>query len=676
MKVEILKKNKVAKFSLVFLVVASLILSNYFSGGATDVLADTFDSSGSWEAPAGVTSVTVEVWGGGGGGMGGAATPAGGGGGGGAYAIKASIAVTPGNSYTVTVGVGGTAGTQNGGTGGTGGDSWFSSAATVMAKGGVGSTGTAGAAGGAGASSVGDTKFSGGTGGNGGSHGSQSRGGGGGGGSATASANGGGGSNFSTASGGAGGTGEATGGNGGNAPGGAGNAGGAPGAGGGGGANAATTGNNGGAGGAGRVIITYSAPDLSPPSPDPMTFASAPAPTSATAISMTATTATDDTPPIEYFFNYYSCASNNGGGGSDSAWQSSTSFSDTGLDPNKCYGYTVAARDSLGNTTASSTQSDTYTHANTPGTPTLSSPTDTTLTLTNAENSNPSANPTTSFAVQMTTTTPSDSTWLNKWVDASGNPSNTAVWLTDAQLDGLVISGLTQNTLYGVKVKARNENNVETALSVEGSATTLVGIPGTPTFSSITANTMRVSWTEPTGGADSYKLERCTGSGCSDYSQIAGGVTNLFYDDSGLTGNTVYRYRVRATNINGDSDFSGTGTQLTLPAAPTSLTFSNVTNNSLTLSWTAPTGGADSYKVESCAGVSCVDFAQISGGVTDLFLDDSGLSAETTYRYRVRATNATGDGAYSAIGSRTTSYNPFSHIRLDGSVRLQGARLY
>ena len=63
----------------------------------------------SWTAPAGVTSATVQAWGGGGAGGGATGNPAeGGGGAGGQYAIKV-IAVTPGNSYTVVVGAGGTA---------------------------------------------------------------------------------------------------------------------------------------------------------------------------------------------------------------------------------------------------------------------------------------------------------------------------------------------------------------------------------------------------------------------------------------------------------------------------------------------------------------------------------------------------------------------------------------
>lgn len=131
----------------------------------------TFTSSGTWTAPAGVTSISVDAWGGGGGGGGQNLTSdGGGGGGGGAYSRAASVAVTPGNTYTVTVGAGGVA--VVGGTGGSGGDSFFNNTSTVLAKGGAGgppSTGAppAGGLGGAAALGVGTTKFSGGNGGRG-----------------------------------------------------------------------------------------------------------------------------------------------------------------------------------------------------------------------------------------------------------------------------------------------------------------------------------------------------------------------------------------------------------------------------------------------------------------------------------------------------------------------------
>ena len=81
-----------------------------------------FTTTGSWTAPVGVTSVTVEAYGRGG--AGGAGSPGGGGnngrgggGGGGGAFQSGTYTVTPGNSYTITVGTGGIGGTGNGGNG-------------------------------------------------------------------------------------------------------------------------------------------------------------------------------------------------------------------------------------------------------------------------------------------------------------------------------------------------------------------------------------------------------------------------------------------------------------------------------------------------------------------------------------------------------------------------------
>lgn len=114
------------------------------TGALVQASTVTFNASGTWTAPAGVTSVTVEAWGGGGAGGGqNLGSDGGGGGGGGAYSKVVSLPVTPGNNYTVTVGAGGIG--VSGGNGGAGGDSYFLNTSTVLAKGGAGglrSTGT------------------------------------------------------------------------------------------------------------------------------------------------------------------------------------------------------------------------------------------------------------------------------------------------------------------------------------------------------------------------------------------------------------------------------------------------------------------------------------------------------------------------------------------------------
>ena len=65
----------------------------------------TFPSTTTWICPAGITQITIEVWGGGGAGGGATGNPsAGGGGAGGAYVKNTTLSVTPGSSYNVTVG--------------------------------------------------------------------------------------------------------------------------------------------------------------------------------------------------------------------------------------------------------------------------------------------------------------------------------------------------------------------------------------------------------------------------------------------------------------------------------------------------------------------------------------------------------------------------------------------
>ena len=115
--------------------------------------------------PAGVTNVTVEVWGGGGAGGGVDATNliTGGGGGGGTYTKATGVAVTPGGTITLTVGAGGAA--SLGLDGGAGEPSTFGSTVPVTAIGGNGGFANIGGAHGAGAAAALGITFNGGAGG-------------------------------------------------------------------------------------------------------------------------------------------------------------------------------------------------------------------------------------------------------------------------------------------------------------------------------------------------------------------------------------------------------------------------------------------------------------------------------------------------------------------------------
>lgn len=84
--------------------------------------------------------------------------------------------------------------------------------------------------------------------------------------------------------------------------------------------------------------------DFTALTPATMSFVNAPAATSQTAITMSATTASDAN-GVQYFFDETS----GNPGGTDSSWQDSPVYTDSGLNPNTPYTYTVRARDKSSN---------------------------------------------------------------------------------------------------------------------------------------------------------------------------------------------------------------------------------------------------------------------------------------------------------------------------------------
>jgi chitodextrinase len=106
-------------------------------------------------------------------------------------------------------------------------------------------------------------------------------------------------------------------------------------------------------------------------------------------------------------------------------------------------------------------------------------------------------------------------------------------------------------------------------------------------------------------GVTGYKVERCSGAGCSNFAQIATPATTTF-NDTGLTASTSYSYRVRATdaagNLSGYSSTASATTQAppdtTPPTAPTNLTATAASASQINLAWTASTDsvGVTGYK--------------------------------------------------------------------------------
>jgi hypothetical protein len=187
--------------------------------------------------------------------------------------------------------------------------------------------------------------------------------------------------------------------------------------------------------------------------------------------------------------------------------------------------------------------------------------------------------------------------------------------------------------------------------------------PAAPTNLSATAtgsSTIGLAWTDNADNESGFRVERCTGAGCTNFAQVGQTGTNATsFGDTGLAPGTTYTYRVYAFNSGGNSGFSNEASATTQaetpPAAPSNLRITSTAQRALTVAWNDNSNNESGFQLERCTGSTCTNFAQItqtSPNVTSF--NDTGLARRTTYRYRVRAFNAGGNSAYSNIVNGTT----------------------
>jgi hypothetical protein len=164
-----------------------------------------------------------------------------------------------------------------------------------------------------------------------------------------------------------------------------------------------------------------------------------------------------------------------------------------------------------------------------------------------------------------------------------------------------------------------------------------------------------------------YKVFRDGSSPVSTF--LANAATNS-YTDSSTGGNTTYYFALSDVDTNSiESPLSAEVSVLTKPGAPATPTFSNIQATSLSVGWTAPIGGSPNYRLERAPDVSGSPGSwQEIATPTITSYDDSGLSGATTYWYRVRGYNGTGNGAYSSAASVMTAAAISISLTTDGSV--------
>ncbi len=128
---------------------------------------------------------------------------------------------------------------------------------------------------------------------------------------------------------------------------------------------------------------------------------------------------------------------------------------------------------------------------------------------------------------------------------------------------------------------------------------------------------------------------------------VAGVQTLQLVATNGVTGSIDYDHADWAA-----ATLTTAGT-VAVPAAPTGLKATALTATSVQLAWTAPAGTVASYAVDrSTDGVTWATATTTATGPT--WTDPATLVAGTTYYYRVRAVNAAGPSANSAVATVAT----------------------
>ncbi|MEV4369524.1 glycosyl hydrolase family 18 protein [Nonomuraea sp. NPDC049637] len=175
-----------------------------------------------------------------------------------------------------------------------------------------------------------------------------------------------------------------------------------------------------------------------------------------------------------------------------------------------------------------------------------------------------------------------------------------------------------------------------------GTDTTAPSVPGNLRSTGVTDTSVALAWNASTDNVAVTGYEVYRGG------TLVTTVTGTTYNDTGLTANTAYSYTVRARDAAGNRSANsnqisatttggGGGDDKTPPSVPGNLRSTGVSNNSVALAWNASTDNVAVTGYEVYRGGTLVTT------VTGTTYNDTGLTANTSYTYTVRARDAAGN---------------------------------
>ena len=216
------------------------------------------------------------------------------------------------------------------------------------------------------------------------------------------------------------------------------------------------------------------------------------------------------------------------------------------------------------------------------------------------------------------------------------------------------------NTTYVYQIRAENGSGISPYSTIAVATTPAAAAPSAPTglaVSTVTPDTVSLTWSASTGTVSRYHLERLD-PGSSTWVETASSLTQTSFIDESVSPASVYQYRVRAENAGVFSGYSSilvAATPAPVPTAPSQLTAA-AAGQVIHLAWQPSSGQVVAYHVERL-GPNDASFIDI-GSVTGTTFNDPNVVPNQRYQYRVRAQNTGGLSPYSNTAAASVPIPP------------------
>lgn len=181
-----------------------------------------------------------------------------------------------------------------------------------------------------------------------------------------------------------------------------------------------------------------------------------------------------------------------------------------------------------------------------------------------------------------------------------------------------------------------------------------LGVPTSFSITGVTATGMTLNWTDGSTQETGWEVFLGGSFDHTKTSTTTAAVGDPYTDaQSGLSEDTTYAWKIRATDGSFQGSFTTELSQKTLLATPTGLNVTLEADEEVRLAWTRNSAANTNVEIWRCTGGSCSNFALIDtvGNVTTYI--DTSVTNGTTYRYRVRNTKTGNQSNFSNIVSAT-----------------------